>query len=246
MTTLGSITSEAQFNRSERQALPPIIERNWIEPRRDIVAQGESPANLHVIVHGLAYRYHIMRDGSRQIISFLFPGDPCDADLFFLCEMDHGVRALVRTEVVSFSRAKVLETMGAEPKLAKLLWFSTVQEGAILRQMLVKMGRQKALGRIAHLLYELFLRYQMLGHAIGDSFVLPLTQDEVADTLGMTPVHVNRILKRLRKDGLISLQGRKLTIVDHDGLRSAADFDSRYFQLLQPAPLGEHLGIRFT
>jgi CRP-like cAMP-binding protein len=220
------------------------VQRHWVEPRRDILGEGETPSDLHIITRGLACRYQIMRDGSRRIIGFLFPGDACDADLFILPESDHGVRTLIRTEVASISRQTILRLMSGNPEVARIFWSSTVQEGAMLRHWLVKMGQQKAYGRAAHLLFELFLRYEIAGNTSANSFVLPLTQDELADTLGMTPVHVNRILQRLRQEGLIALQGRRLTIVDRVGLERVADFDPRYRQSLERTPLGALLGLR--
>lgn len=220
------------------------FQRHWLEPRRDILGEGDSPSDLHLIVRGLACRYQIMRDGSRRIIGFLFPGDACDADLFILPESDHGVRTLVRTEVASISRQTILKLMSGNPDVARMFWSSTVQDAAMLRHWLVKMGQQKAYGRAAHLLFELFVRYEVAGNTSANSFVLPLTQDELADTLGMTPVHVNRILQRLRQEGLIALQGRRLTIIDRNRLERVADFDPKYRQSLERTPLGALLGLR--
>lgn len=235
--------SNHQFVDDRHDFRAMIKERNWVEPRRDILSEGDAPAELHVIVRGLAYRYKIMRDGSRRIINFLFPGDACDADLFCLPAMDHGVRTVVRTEVASFAREKLVELMQANPAVARIFWSSMAQDAAILRQWLVKMGHQQGHGRVAHLICELFLRYRMAGAASADSYVLQLTQDELADTLGMTPVHMNRVLQRLRKEGLIRLDGKRLTIVDHQGLEAAADFDTKYREALRRSPLGVQLGL---
>jgi CRP-like cAMP-binding protein len=254
MTVSLAVSDEFSSRRLNTKEVPTVpdagdlqsltFQRHWYPQRRDVLGEGDSPSDLHIIVRGLACRYQILRDGSRRIISFLFPGDACDADLFILPESDHGVRTLVRTEIASISRQAILRLMCENPQLARIFWFSTVQEVAMLRHWLVKMGQQKAYGRAAHLLFELFLRYKVIGHTSGNSFVLPLTQDELADTLGMTPVHINRILQKLRSEGLILLQGRRLTIVDRDGLERVADFDPKYRQSLERVPLGSLLGIR--
>ncbi|MDB5408448.1 MAG: hypothetical protein JWL84_3360 [Rhodospirillales bacterium] len=224
----------------------PIKSRFWVEARRDILGEGQVPAELRVIVRGLACRYKIMPDGSRRIIGVIFPGEACNADIFCAEEMDHSVRAIVRTEIASVSRDDLLDSMQANPVMARIIWSSAAQDNTILRQWLVKMGHQKGHGRVAHLLYELYLRYQMAGAAGAESYILELTQDELADTLGMTPVHMNRVLQRLRKEGLIQLTGRRLTILDRRGLEAAADFDPKYRQALRRPPLGVYLGLRLS
>jgi CRP-like cAMP-binding protein len=221
-----------------------VRERSWVEARRDIFSEGEIPNELRIVVRGLACRYKIMMDGSRRIIGFIFPGDACNADLLCIAEMDHGVRTIIRTEIVSVTRDKLLELMQVNPAIARVFWSSIAQDTAILRQWLVKMGHQKAPGRVAHLLYEVFLRCQMVGAATSDTCILQLTQDELADTLGLTPVHMNRVLQRLRKEGLIQLVGRRLTILDQQGLAAAADFDPKYHRALRRTPLGVQLGLR--
>lgn len=239
---LGASTFVAA-DKQEHRLASLITKRVSVEPRHEILPNSGASLDLHIVMQGIAYRNRASRDGSRQIIGLLFPGDACNLDLLFQPEMDHDVTALVRTEVATIPWQKIREQMADDPGLAQTLWRSTVEEAARLRQWLINMGGQKARGRVAHLLYELYIRLQRIEKTNGQSYSMPLTQEEMADILGMTPVHVSRVLKQLREERLIVFAGRELTIADPEGLKAAASFDPRYLQTLGGISLGERLGF---
>lgn len=214
-----------------RKVAALVREAGDVARKTDIIADGESPECVHLIVEGWAARYKILRDGSRRITAFLIPGDFCDLHATILGAMDHGIVALTDCRVAYIEQAAIDELTRSTPALTRALWRSTLVDEAVLRQWLVNAGRRTAFEAVAHLLCELHLRLKLVGLADGDRLDLPVTQDELADATGMTPVHINRTLQRLRKDGLIELRSGTLYLPDVLALRRACDFDSTYLHL---------------
>ena len=199
-------------------------------PREDIIREGTHSPDCHVILSGLACRYTILPDGSRQIMAFLVPGDLCDAEIFILDEMDHNVGALTQTTtaLISGDTMRKLLHIG---RVAEALWWGTMTDLGVLRERIVDHGRRDARVRIAHLLYELLVRYRVAGATSDDTLDFPITQAELADATGMTTVHANRVLQSLRDDGLITLRDRTLTILEPERLKELAGFNARYLHL---------------
>lgn len=199
--------------------------------KTDIIADGESPEFVHLILEGWAARYKILRDGSRRITAFLLPGDFCDLHIIILDKMDHGIVALTDCRVAYIEQGAIDELTRSTPVLTRGLWRATLVDEAVLRQWLVNGGRRNAFQAVGHLLCELHLRMKLVGLAEGDMLDLPITQEELADATGMTPVHINRTLQRLRGDGLIELGSGTLYVPDVRALRRSCDFDSAYLHL---------------
>lgn len=196
-----------------------------------IIEEGDRPDDVLLLISGWAYRYKILPDGSRPIMAYLVPGDLCDIHIFILETMDHGIALLSDAEIVSIPKERMLETMRARPRVAEALWWATLVDEAVLREWLVNMGHRSAYERIAHLFCELWLRLSEVGEVMDHSFHAPLTQEQLGDTMGLTPVHVNRTLQRMRADGLITFEGKYLTIRDIDTLRDIAAFEPNYLHL---------------
>ena len=197
----------------------------------DIVSEGQEPRSVFVLLEGLACRYRLLPNGTRQIMTFLLPGDLCDLHVFLLRKMDHAIGSLTPVRLAPIKREDVLELSMRHPRISASLWWSTLQEEAMLRERIVSLGRRNALERVAYLLCELVWRQQAIGHASGDTIDLPLTQLELADALGLTPVHVNRVLQGLRREGLLVLEHRRLTILNLDALAAVAAFNASYLHL---------------
>jgi CRP-like cAMP-binding protein len=142
--------------------------------------------------------------------------------------MDHSIVTLTDATVAYLPNGLLESVAVRHPLLATALWWSTLVDEAVLRAWLVNIGRRDAFESIGHLLCELHARLEKVGFTTNTDFELPLTQDEIADALGLTPTHVNRMLKRLREEGFISLHQNKLVILDIASLQSATDFDSSY------------------
>lgn len=206
-----------------------------IPARRDILSEGERPDHVHVILEGWAARYKTLSDGSRQIVAFLIPGDFCDLHVAILGRMDHGIFALTRCRVAYIPSAKLDALTSSQTSLTKALWWSTLVDEGVLREWILNVGRRDAFERIAHLLCEMHARMQMVGLVEEDRLALPLTQDQLADATGLTAVHVNRTLQRLRNDGLIEMGSGMLTIPDVAALREAAGFNGNYLHIKRRA-----------
>lgn len=202
-----------------------------VPAKRDIISEGDRPDRVHLILDGWAARYKTLPDGSRQIVAFLIPGDFCDIHITILTQMDHGIVALTPCQVAYVPSAMIDELTARSPALTRAFWWLTLVDEAVLREWIVSNGRRDAFGAVAHLLCEIHLRMRMVGLVEDGRFSLPITQEEIADAAGLTPVHTNRTLQRLRAQGLIALEQRILTVVDVDGLRHAAGFDPNYLHI---------------
>lgn len=197
----------------------------------DIVSEGMVPRSVFALKEGMAIRYRLLPDGGRQIMTFLIAGDLCDTHVSLLEAMDHSIGTITPVRVAPIPRDAVLALFAGTPRLAAALRWSALQEESMLRERIVSLGRRDARGRVAYLLCELLCRHQAVGLSDGAMVRLPLTQTELADALGLTPVHVNRVLKEFRERRLITLDRRKLHILDSDGLRAVAAFNHDYLRL---------------
>jgi CRP-like cAMP-binding protein len=202
-----------------------------IDARSDIVADGASPSASTLMLDGVACRYRHMADGKRQILALQIAGDVCDLHSFLLNPMDHAVGAITRCRIAQVPHRILRETTDRFPRLARALWRDTLLDGAIFREWMVSMGRRSAYGRIAHLLCELLMRMRTVGLAPSDTYHLPLTQAELGDAVGLSIVHVNRVLQQLRGERLISVGSGVVTIHNWEGLTRAAEFGSAYLHL---------------
>lgn len=199
-------------------------------PRDNLVRQGQPVERIFVIVEGFACRYKILPDGRRQIIAFMLPGDLCDTRTLSLPSMDHSIAALssVDAAVLSAETVRRLESVSG---LAQALARNSLVHQSIAREWMVNIGYRTSFERLAHLLCELFERLQAVGLAHEHTCEIPLTQPDLADTLALSAVHVNRTLMELRRSGLVTFQSKHLIIHDYPTLRRAAGFDAGYLYL---------------
>jgi CRP-like cAMP-binding protein len=199
--------------------------------REDIVREGEHSDDIHVVLSGLACRYKHLEDGSRQIMAFLIPGDPCDSEIFILDKMDHSIGTLAPSLVASVSGERMKELLLNRGSIALAFWWNTLQDEGVLRERIIDEGRRDAYARVGFLVYEIFLRMRATGAISGLEFEFPVTQTDLADATGLTPVHVNRMLKQLREENLIAIDGKTWTILDPEGLRKASSYEASYLHL---------------
>lgn len=216
----------------EKRVLESAISRiRVIEADEDIVHEGATPSESNLLLDGFAARYKIFSNGRRQITAIHVAGDFVDLHSFLLKAMDHGVLALTPCRVAVVPHAALERITDEHPHLTRLLWLNTLIDGAIHREWLTTMGRLSATAHMAHFMCELFLRLKAVGRTDGDTIQLPLTQAELGDTLGLSTVHVNRVLQELRKEGLIRWQGDALTILDWERLEAVGEFTPTYLNL---------------
>jgi CRP-like cAMP-binding protein len=203
-----------------------------VDGRRDIIRVGKEPEFVHLMIEGWSCRYSIVDDGRRQITAFLLPGDFCDAHILMLGQMDHSIGALGRARV-AFIPIDLMAEVAERPSLARALRWATLVDEAVLRAWLANMGRRNAHDRVAHLVCELHARLLSIGEGRGDSFDMPLTQEDLGDALGLTPVHINRVLRSFRERGLMTFLNRTIIIQDVEGMKREAAFDPHYLHLDQ-------------
>lgn len=201
--------------------------------KKDIIADGDSVDHIHLVVSGIAMRNKLMSDGRRQIVAFMIPGDLCDLEVFVLAKMDHAITALTETTCALISADTIRDLLTNMQGLTQALWWSTMTDSAILRERIIDHGRRAARERLAHLFYEMLIRYRLVGLAADDSYLFPLTQDDLGDATGLTGVHVNRTLQTLRADGLLEFSRGIVKVVDAPGLRRVARFSPDYLHLQQ-------------
>ncbi len=196
----------------------------------DVIGDGDQPDHVHLMMTGWTCRYKLTASGTRQITALLLPGDFCDAHITQLRRMDHGIGTLGPAEVAFIPR-DVMTALTDRPAIAKALWWASLVDEGVLRAWIVNLGRRQAMERVAHLMCELHARMSNVGKVTALGFNCPMTQEDLADATGLTPVHVNRVLRRLREQGLMTLKLGFAAVTDPAGLRRMADFDPGYLHL---------------
>lgn len=195
---------------------------------QDIVVAGSRPTYSSLLLEGFAARYKLLSGGGRQITALHVAGDFVDLHAFLLKTMDHGIVAMSPCRVAFAEHEDLRAITEGAPHLTRLLWLDTLVDGAIHREWIVAMGRRSKTSHLAHLICELFVRLRAVKRASAQSFQFPLSQAEMADVLGLSVVHMNRVIQSLRREGLISWISHTITILDWKRLQELAEFDSTY------------------
>lgn len=198
---------------------------------RDLVREGDRPTECQLILEGFAYRHRTLEDGQRQIMSFEIPGDLCDLHGFLMGRADHGITTLTPCMVAALPHEALADWVESRPAMARALWRSTLVDAAISQVWLCNIGRRTARGRVAHLLCEVLRRLQAAGLAGDGGCTLPIPPAEIADALGLSAVHVNRTLRRLHSEELVTAGDEQVAIDDLPGLQAAGGFDPAYLFL---------------
>lgn len=208
-----------------------VLKVRQVGPGQDLIREGDKPENVLLVLDGFACRYKMLPDGQRQIMAYLVPGDFCDLNVFILDEMDHAIGTISTCQVVDIPRKAIDEITAQHTSIARAFWWCALVDGAVLREWLVNMGGRTPDQRIAHLLCELLMRLEAVGRVTDNSYAFPFTQTQIADTMGLSNVHVNRTLRELRALGLIHIKGRVLTILDVERLKAHCRFTPNYLHL---------------
>lgn len=217
----------------------PHTERK-LEAGQYVVRDGDVPTHSCLVLSGFAIRHKIVGDGGRQIVNVHMSGDMADLQNSLLAVADHNVQALGGMTAAFIPRESLVDLAFSRPAVGKALWIETLIEGSIAREWIANVGRRDAQTRIAHLLCEFGYRLDAAGLGPVCNYELPMTQEQLADTVGLTPVHVNRTLKTLDASGLIVRTKRSIVITDLKKLAEVGDFRSSYLHLPQRA-LPEHM-----
>ena len=229
---LADVESHAHVPAEDREALLALPQRlRRLDPGSYLMREGVVPGQCSVMVDGYAFRQKMTGDGARQILAVCIPGDAVDLQNIFLDISDHSVQMLTRGTVVDLPRDGLQELVHSRPAVGRALIQLTLIEASILREWVINVGRRDARERIAHILCEFAVRLESRGLRFDNGFELPMTQEQLADAAGLTPVHVNRVLKGLEADGLISRQRRHIQFTNWRALQDAGDFSRRYLHI---------------
>jgi CRP-like cAMP-binding protein len=231
-TLIRKLESIFTLTEDERQALETLpMQIVAIKEGQDIVRMGDRPSRSCLLLSGFACMYKVTGDGKRQIHNFHIPGDIPDLQSLHLKVLDNSLGTLTPCSVGFITHEALDKLCERHYRIAKALWRETLIDGAVFREWMTSIGQREAYSRIAHLLCEMLVRLRAVGLVNGYSCNWPITQSEIGDALGITTVHVNRVLKAMRADGLIELQGDRLNIPDWEKLKKAGDFDPTYLHL---------------
>lgn len=205
-----------------------VSEVHDVMPGRVIVRSGTDVDVSTLLVEGIVCRYKDLASGERQIQELHVAGDFVDLHGFLLKRLDHNIGAVSRCRTASVPHDRLKRITEEYPHLSRMLWFSTLLDASIQRETILSIGRRTALARIANLLCELSKRLEVVGLSDGNTFRLPMTQADLADATGLTAVHVNRMLKQLRDQSLLTFRNGMVSIQDWKALETVAEFDPTY------------------
>jgi CRP-like cAMP-binding protein len=227
-----------QFEEADEEALRNLPHRTKTVQRHGyVVRERESTTHSCVMLSGYAIRHKIVAGGARQIVAVHMKGDIVDLQNSFLGVADHSVQMLTDSQVAFIPREAVKKLGFERPNIGMAMWHDTLVDGSVFREWIANVGRRDANTRVAHLLCEISLRLKVAGLGEQTDYELPMTQEQLADCVGLTPVHVNRTLKALEANNLIARSSsRSITIGDWKKLAEAGDFDSNYLHLKDDEP----------
>lgn len=217
---------------ADRETLSAVPTRSRrVQRQKDLIREGDRPENVLLVLEGFACRYKLMPGGRRHIMALLVPGDFCDLHVGLLGQMDHGISTLSACTIAEIPRLTVDDLTDNHRRITRALWWATLADEATLREWLANMGQRDANRQAAHLFCELLLRLQAVGLATDNAYDFPITQTDLGDVLGISGVHVNRILQELRGEGLLKLKNKRLEIPDIDRLKAYCGFNPNYLHL---------------
>lgn len=199
-----------------------------VSAKQDFIEEGDDLQATYLVTGGWAIRYIMTEDGRRQILSFALPGDILGLHVNFRRTASYSAAALSDLDLAVIDPMRTIEISQNYPVLSAGLSWCTAREFGILGHQALRLGRLTAYERLAHLLLELWYRLRLIGETEGSSLEMPMTQSELADALGLSDVHTNRQLQKMKRDGLISLNKDWLTLNDIDKLTDIAEFDAEH------------------
>jgi CRP-like cAMP-binding protein len=218
-----SISSDA---RDAVLALPSTI--RTYQPGAYLVRDGNRTDQYGLVLSGFAFRHKITLSGSRQIVGLLVSDDLLDIDSLFVASDDDNIQTMTEATVAIFSRNAIRGLFRSAPSVAESLMVNLSTVVSLSNEWIVNIGRRDARGRVAHLLCEVAMRLGMNGQSLNRWFEFPMTQEQIADAVGLTPVHVNRVMGVLDREGLTERAKRRITFPNWEGLRHASDFHDGY------------------
>jgi CRP-like cAMP-binding protein len=214
---------------ADKEALSAFANKSAkVAAGEDVISEGENPKNVYLITKGWGCRYKYLEDGRRQILAFFLPGDLCDLNVYILDQMDHSIGAITPLEFSRVPPEAMNELGDNHPRVMRALWWDTLVTGSIQREWTVSLGQRDALESLAHLYCELYLRMRMVGLCKDGKCNLPLTQQHLADALGLTPTHTGRVIRQLNERGVVQFEKKMLHVKDLQALQEIGYFNANY------------------
>lgn len=221
-----------QFGEGEKNVLDALTLNKGLAPRRShLYREGDIASTIHVVLDGFLYRSRDLSSGDRQIFGYLLPGDIAGLNAFIARRIEYDIVALTDCVVADVRPQALLTAMEDHPRIAKALWWQSIAVEAVLREWIVNLALRKSEERFADLLCELMVRLERVGLVDGSTYELPLTQQDLGDTLALTAIHVNRSLRELREADLVTMKGGRVFVHDIERLKRFAGFDAGYLHL---------------
>lgn len=208
--------------------------RRSFRPGHELVHEGQRHGSAFVLAEGWACSYKMLPDGERQIVDFQIPGDFIGLRSILFRTSDHSAEALTRIEASEVLASDILDSFAQAPRLATAVLWAASRDEAMVVEHLVNIGRRSAEERMAHFMLELGARLRLVGTGDATGFDCPLTQYHLADVLGLSAVHVNRVLRHLREEGLMTFQKGRVSFDDIARLKQMAAFDPEYLDQGRP------------
>jgi CRP-like cAMP-binding protein len=217
------------------RALP--VQSRKLRPNEDFIRQGDKPKMSALVTRGMVARYHMLRGGKRQYLSFHMTGDMPDAQTLFIERMDHAVCAIGDATIALIPHDKICDVFERRPQIGFAIWRETLIDAAIFREAITNNSSRPAVTRMAHLFSELYYRARAAGLAKPGSCTLPFHQGQIGEALAMSIVTVNRNIQVLRRTGSMEFRNGILTVYDWRKLAEVGEFDPNYLNLKKPARL---------
>ena len=194
----------------------------------DMAHEGQTDQSAYILARGWVCSYKLLPNGTRQIVDFQVPGDFLGLRSVLFRTADHNIEPVTAVEASVVLASDLLDAFAQTPRLATAVLWAASRDEAMVVEHLVNIGRRNALERTAHYLLELGARLRLVGLGTAAGYACPLSQYMLADALGLSAIHVNRVLRQLREDGLLTFQSGQVTFDDVDRLTAIADFDRAY------------------
>lgn len=201
---------------------------------RDLVHQGQPEQPAFVLAEGWACSYRLLAGGGRQIVDFQIPGDFLGMRSVLCRTAGQSVEPVTRVQASPVNAHDLMDIFARMPRLATALLWATSRDDAMVVEHLVGIGRRNAAERTAHLLLELGARLALVGMGTKAGYACPLSQYLLADALGLSAVHINRVLRELREEALVTFRNGRVEFIDFSGLVELAGFDQDYLDHVGP------------
>ena len=232
---LDRLNSRSRLSESEQQDILDLpAHASQVAPDVDFVRLDQVSDHACIIVEGLVGRFEQTFDGNRQITALHLPGDAADLHSVVQPQARSALNTLTTTTILRVPHVALRAAAARHQAVAEAFWRECVVDAAILSQWVVNVGRRDARTRVAHLICEMAVRYKAVRPTQEFFFDFPVTQAQIGDMMGLTPVHINRVLKVLREEGLLSLCRSRVRVMNWSGLKNAGEFTSDYLQADAP------------